>query len=273
MALIAAHTGVNSGSDSVAIGIIIALSPHLHTPPPPPSPSLMNRTVSVDLKLHVYLFTLVNSSDTVSEARCHAEVRNPAQQRHICTATLCHHLTNSSSIHGSVHAVSSPDQQQHPQVNSIHGSVHAVSSPDQQQHPRVCRYITSTQTASTASLHVDTVSECTQLHRQQVCMSILCQNVPSCIDSKSACRYCVRMYPTAPNLHVETVSECTQLHQQQVCMSILCQNVPNCTKSACRNCVKTRCTSNKSACRYCVRTCPELQKRQLVIAVLPYTCL
>ena len=113
-------------------------------------------------------------------------------------------------------------------------------------------------------------------------MSILCQNVPNCNCTKSACPYCVRMYPTvtAPSLHVHTVSECTQL----------CQNVPNCnctksacpycvrmcctnTKSACRYCVKTCCTNTKSACRHCVKTCPELQKRQLVKTVLPYTCL
>ena len=99
--------------------------------------------------------------------------------------------------------------------------------------------------ASTASLRVDTVSECTQLHQQQVCMSILCQNVPNCINSKSACRYCVRMYPAAPaaSLLVDSVSVCTHLHQQQVCMSILCQNVPSCINS-------------KSPCRYCVRIYP-----------------
>ena len=40
---------------------IISLSPHLHTPFPPFSPSLINRTVSVDVKHHVYLFfTLMN---------------------------------------------------------------------------------------------------------------------------------------------------------------------------------------------------------------------
>ena len=36
---------------------IISLSPHLHTPFPPISPSLISRTVSVDVKHHVYLFT------------------------------------------------------------------------------------------------------------------------------------------------------------------------------------------------------------------------
>ena len=34
---------------------IISLSPHLHTPFPPFSPSLISRTVSVDVKHHVYL--------------------------------------------------------------------------------------------------------------------------------------------------------------------------------------------------------------------------
>ena len=34
---------------------IVSLSPHLHTPFPPFSPSLISRTVSVDVKHHVYL--------------------------------------------------------------------------------------------------------------------------------------------------------------------------------------------------------------------------
>ena len=34
---------------------VISLSPHLHTPFPPCSPSLISRTVSVDVKHHVYL--------------------------------------------------------------------------------------------------------------------------------------------------------------------------------------------------------------------------
>ena len=38
---------------------IISLSPHFHTPFPPFSPSLINLMVSVDVKHHVYLLTLV----------------------------------------------------------------------------------------------------------------------------------------------------------------------------------------------------------------------
>ena len=40
---------------------IISLSPHLHTPFPPFSPSLISRTVSVDVKHHVYRVTLGDS--------------------------------------------------------------------------------------------------------------------------------------------------------------------------------------------------------------------
>ena len=35
----------------------VSLSPHLHTPFPPFSPSLISRTVSVDIKHHVYVLT------------------------------------------------------------------------------------------------------------------------------------------------------------------------------------------------------------------------
>ena len=65
MAVITAHLNArsssHSGGDSVAIGIIVSLSlsPTSVTPPPPFSPSLISRTVSVDVKHHVYLFTFL----------------------------------------------------------------------------------------------------------------------------------------------------------------------------------------------------------------------
>ena len=98
-------------------------------------------------------------------------------------------------------------------------------------------------------------------------MSILCQSVPNCNCPKSACPYCVRVYPTvtALSLHVHTVSECAaptaslHVHTVSECTQ-LCQNVPNCvrvyctnTKSACPYCVRVYCTNTKSACPYCVR--------------------
>ena len=48
-------------------GDIISLSPHLHTPFPPAfSPSLISRTVSVDVKHHVHLLTVITNSRTLS---------------------------------------------------------------------------------------------------------------------------------------------------------------------------------------------------------------
>ena len=59
MALIAAHLNAgHSGGDSVARGIYSpGLFPHLHTPFPPFPPSVISRTVSVDVKHHIYLLT------------------------------------------------------------------------------------------------------------------------------------------------------------------------------------------------------------------------
>ena len=57
MALIAAHLNAgHSGGDSVAIGIQ-SPSPPTSVPTHPFSPSLISRTVSVDVKHHVYLLT------------------------------------------------------------------------------------------------------------------------------------------------------------------------------------------------------------------------
>ena len=63
MAVIAAHLNVgHSGGDSVAIGIY-SLSFPTSIPPPPPlppfSPSLLSLMVSVDVKHHVYLLTVL----------------------------------------------------------------------------------------------------------------------------------------------------------------------------------------------------------------------
>ena len=49
-----------------SVRYIISLSPHFHTPSPPPpfSPSLISRTVSVDVKHHVYLLTIYTHAQT-----------------------------------------------------------------------------------------------------------------------------------------------------------------------------------------------------------------
>ena len=46
---------------------IITLSPHLHTPVPRFSPSLISLMVSVDVKHHVYLLTLLTDRFRVQE--------------------------------------------------------------------------------------------------------------------------------------------------------------------------------------------------------------
>ena len=63
MAVIAAHLNAgHSGGDSVAIGIYsLSLSPPPYPLPPLPpfSPSLLSLMVSVDVKHHVYLLTVL----------------------------------------------------------------------------------------------------------------------------------------------------------------------------------------------------------------------
>ena len=62
MAVIAAHLNVgHSGGDSVAIGIYSLSFPTSipPTPLPPFSPSLLSLMVSVDVKHHVYLLTVL----------------------------------------------------------------------------------------------------------------------------------------------------------------------------------------------------------------------
>ena len=67
MALIAAH--LNAEVILVAIGIYSPWSPTSIPPPPPVSPSLICRTVSVDVKHHVYLLTLIPNTEKAGMRR------------------------------------------------------------------------------------------------------------------------------------------------------------------------------------------------------------
>ena len=66
MALIAAHLNAEVILVMTVSGrYTISLFPHLHNPFPPFSPSLISRTVSVDVKHHVYLLCSLLRPSTV----------------------------------------------------------------------------------------------------------------------------------------------------------------------------------------------------------------